>query len=93
MAGEDVEVAVSPWVVGGNALKDDISGGEREPDVSEAGRPVGTCIGPQAHLKGSSGHRVLPVGPEHPEDPCLVCDLLGHLGRKEALRPPQQVLS
>lgn len=93
MACENVEVAVSPRVIGGNALKDDVSGGEREAQVSKAGRYVGTSIWPQGHLKGKPGHHVLPVGPKHSEDPCLVCDLLGHLGRKGTRKPPQWVLS
>lgn len=48
VAREDVEVAVSPWVVSGNALQDDISGREREPEISEAGK---TC----AHVHMASG--------------------------------------
>jgi hypothetical protein len=35
MAGEDVEVAVRPRVVSGNALQDDVSGEER--DTGEQG--------------------------------------------------------
>lgn len=34
----------------------------------------------------------LPVGPQHSEDPCLICDLLCHLRRQGALKPPQKVL-
>lgn len=51
MAGEDVEVAVSPRVVGGNALQDDVSGGERS--GGEPGRRhVGTATWPQGPLNG-----------------------------------------
>lgn len=93
MARENVEVAVSPRVVSGDALKDDVSGGEKELKVSKAGRHLGTSIWPQGYLQGRPGHHVLPVGPKHSEDPRLICDLLGHLGRKGTLRTPQQVLS
>lgn len=93
MACENVEVAVSPRVVSGDALKDDVSGGEKELKVSKAGRHLGVSIWPQGHLQGRPGHHVLPVGPKHSENPRLICDLLGHLGRKGTLRPPQQVLS
>lgn len=65
MARENVEVAVSPWVVGGNALKDDVSGGEREPEVSKAGRHLGTSVWPQGRLKGRLRHHILPTcGPQ-----------------------------
>lgn len=65
MARENVEVAVSPWVVGGNALEDDVSGGERELEVSRAGRHLGTSIWPQGHLNGRlESHVLLTCGPQ-----------------------------
>lgn len=55
MAGEDVEVAVSPWVVGGNALKDDISGGETEAEVSRAGKACGHIHTASGASEGEAG--------------------------------------
>lgn len=55
MAREDVEVAVSPRVVGGNALQDDVSGRARGAEVSKAGWRLGTSVWPQGHLRGRSG--------------------------------------
>ena len=61
----------------------------RENGSERGGKAHGTAI----RGAGTDGHRVLPVGAEHSEDPRLICDLLGHLGRKGALRPPQRTLS
>lgn len=66
MAGEDVEVAVSPWVVGGNALKDDISGGEREPDVSKAGKTCGHLHPAAGASEGEFGALCPTCGPRAP---------------------------
>lgn len=70
------------WVVSRNALQDDVSGGERS--RGQGGRHLvhQPLLWPQGHLKGTLGYHRLPVGPKHSEDPCFICDLLGHLGRQ-----------
>lgn len=68
----------------------------RENGGEQGGKAHGTTIcggGGGGVTDGEAGHRVLPVGAEHSEDPRLICDLLGYLGRKGALRPPQRTFS
>ena len=63
-------------------------------EVSKVGRhmaPSSVCV--WGVTDGEAGHHVLPVGTEHSEDSRLICDLLGHLGRNGALKPPQRILS
>ena len=65
-------------------------------EVSTVGRrtaPPSVGVGVVGVTDGEAGHRVLPVGAEHSEDPRLICDLLGYLRRKGALRPPQRTFS
>lgn len=57
--------------------------GERSGDEPDR-RHLGTATWPEASEWEPKRH-VLPVGPKHPEDPRLICDLLGHLGRKGPL--------
>lgn len=55
---------------------------ERGPEVSKAGKPLGHIQGALGASEGRLEHSIVPVGPKHSEDPRLICDLLGHLGKK-----------